>query len=669
VTGSSSGVFSHDVVVLGSGAAGLTAALAAAAGGADVGLYEKADLLGGTTAISGGIVWVPGNHLMEEVDGIDAAERDADPAEALRYLRALAGDALDVVVAEALVTAGPEMLRFVESSSPCRFRLLAGYPDYHPDVPGSRPGGGRSLEPELFDLSVLGEWAGRLCFWDGGARPVMLSETSFGGATESPPAAVIAERRERGVCGMGEALVGSLLAGCLDAGVTVRTGARAHRLVAEGGRVTGVRFDAPTAAGRVAGDRAAGDRAAGDGAAGDGVAGDWAAGDRAAGAAAGEVTVGARRGVILATGGFEWNEALVRSHLRGPMDAPAGVPTNTGDGLEMATQAGAALGNMAQAWWAPMAPIPGEEAWGAPRHHLVLVERTRPGSIMVNGAGQRFCNEAANYNSLGGAFHSLGPAASGADGPGSATPGSGSPGSATPGTGSPRSGTSGTGSPRSGTSGSGSPGSGTSGSGSPGSGTSGSGSPRSGTSGSGSPGSGAPDQSGVAAWLVCDDRYRRRYPLPGCRRGAEPPPWMHRGDTLAELAAAIGVPPTALSQTVADFNRHAAAGADPAFGRGASVYDLFNGDRTLPGAAATLGPLDEPPFYALAIRIGALGTSGGPRTDDRGRVLSRDGGTIPGLWAAGNVMAAPTATVYGGAGGTLGPAMTFGYLAGRDAAG
>ena len=557
------------MVVLGSGAAGLTAALAAAAGGADVGLYEKADVLGGTTAISGGIVWVPGNHLMDGIDEVDAAERDADPAEALRYLRALAGDALDVAVAEALVNAGPEMLRFVEASSPCRFRLLAGYPDYHPDVPGARPAGGRSLEPELFDLSVLGEWARQLCFWDGGARPVMLSETSFGGATEPPPASVIADRREQGVCGMGEALVGSLLAGCLDAGVTVRTGARARQLVMVDGRVTGVRFDTPAA----------------ESATGEVTAGEVTVGE----VAAGEVTVEARLGVILATGGFEWNDGLVRAFLRGPMDAPAGVPTNTGDGLDMATDAGAALGNMAQAWWAPMAHIPGEEAWGAPRHHLVLVERTRPGSIMVNAAGERFCNEAANYNALGGAFHRLDPATL--------------------------------------------------------------------------------RHGNAAAWLVVDDRYRRRYPLPGCRRGAEPPSWVQRGDTLAGLATAIGVPPSTLGETVADFNRHAAAGADPAFGRGAGVYDLFNGDRTLPGAAATLGPLDEPPFYAVAIRIGALGTSGGPRTDEQGRVQARSGETIPGLWAAGNVMAAPTATVYGGAGGTLGPAMTFGYLTGRDAVG
>ena len=518
-----------------------------------MGLYEKSELLGGTTAISGGVVWVPGNHLM------DPADREDDPGEALRYLRALAGDALDVPVAEALVSTGPEMLRFVEGSSPCRFRLLAGYPDYHPEMPGARPGGGRSLEPDLFDLSVLGEWAGRLCLWDGSPRPVLLSETSFGGATVPPPASVIAERRERGVCGMGEALVGSLLAGCLDAGVTVRTGVRAHQLVTERGRVTGVRFETPAA---------------------EGTTGE---------VTAGEVTVDARRGVILATGGFEWNEALVRAFLRGPMDTPAGVPTNTGDGLDMAIGAGAALGNMAQAWWAPMAHIPGEEAWGAPRYHLVLVERTRPGSIMVNGAGERFCNEAANYNALGGAFHQLDPATL--------------------------------------------------------------------------------RHANAAAWLVVDDRYRRRYALPGCRRGAEPPSWVHRGASLADLAAAIGVPPGTLSETVTEFNRNAAAGSDPAFGRGASVYDLFNGDRTLPGAAATLGTLDEPPFYAVAIRIGALGTSGGPRTDERGRVLSRSGSTIPGLWAAGNVMAAPTATVYAGAGGTLGPAMTFGYLASRDAAG
>ena len=658
----------HDVVVLGSGAAGLTAALAAAAGGVDVGLYEKADLVGGTTAISGGVVWVPGNHLMDEAGGgIGAAASDADRAEALRYLRALAGDALDEPVAEALLAAGPDMLRFVEASSPCRFRLLAGYPDYHPEVPGARPTGGRSLEPDLFDLSVLGEWAGRLCFWDGSPRPLLLSETSFGGATAPPPATVIAERRERGVCGMGEALVGSLLAGCLDAGVQVRTGARARRLMladADGVPIapTGGEPGTATAAGSSLSSASSADpldaRSAGRPGGTPRVAGVEIE------TAAGVVAVGARRGVILATGGFEWNEALVRAFLRGPMEAPAGVPTNTGDGLDMAIDAGAVLGNMAEAWWAPMAGVPGEEAWGAPRHRLVLAERTRPGSIMVNGAGERFCNEAANYNSLGDAFHRLEPTTSSPATPGRAAPGPAMSSPATPGPAMSGQATPGhddavsvivcgteddeaTPSPDT-----------------PGSVTS-------------SPSTSSPDTSGPAtlrpasavAWLVCDDRHRRRYGLPGCRRGADPPAWVQRGDTPVELAAAIGVPPAALEESVVRFNQGAVNGVDPAFGRGASVYDLFNGDRTLPGAAATLGPLDEPPFWAVAIRIGALGTSGGPRTDAGGRVLARNGGTVPGLWAAGNVMAAPTATVYGGAGGTLGPAMTFGYLAGRDAAG
>lgn len=227
--------------------------------------------------------------------------------------------------------------------------------------------------------------------------------------------------------------------------------------------------------------------------------------------------------------------------------------------------------------------------------------------------GERFCNEAADYNSLGGAFHSL---VRGTLGDAGAVALS-----------------------------------------------------MSGDRDPSSPGAAGRDTvHGAAAWLICDDRYRRRYPLPGWRRGAEPPAWVHRGDNLDALAAAIGVPAEALAATVRDFNRHAALGRDPAFGRGESVYDRFNGDRSLPGPAATLGTLEEPPFYATAIRMGTLGTSGGPRTDERGRVLARDGATVPGLWAAGNVMAAPTATVYAGAGGTLGPAMTFGYLAGRDAA-
>jgi hypothetical protein len=138
--------------------------------------------------------------------------------------------------------------------------------------------------------------------------------------------------------------------------------------------------------------------------------------------------------------------------------------------------------------------------------------------------------------------------------------------------------------------------------------------------------------------------------------------------TLDELARRIGVAPEGLVDAVQRFNRFAAEGRDPDFGRGESAYDTWSGDRSREGKGATLEPLDEAPYYAVQIHSGSLGTKGGPRTDGDGRVLDVHGDVIPGLYAAGNAMAGVTGMVYGGAGGTLGPAMVFGMLAGRAAA-
>ena len=271
------------------------------------------------------------------------------------------------------------------------------------------------------------------------------------------------------------------------------------------------------------------------------------------------------------------------------MTAPATPPGNTGDGLAMAMEAGARLGNMASAWWVPVARVPGQEMFGAPQVNLVLGERTRPHSMMVNRFGRRFTNEAGNYNAMGGAFHEFDPAKF--------------------------------------------------------------------------------DYSNLPCWLVVDSEYRRRYDLPGCPAGEPAPDWMATGESIEELAGVLGVDPESLRATLDRFNEHAAQGSDPDFGRGESAYDTFNGDRSLPGIEQTLQPLDSPPFAAIEIESGSLGTNGGPKTDTRARVLALDGGVIKGLYAAGNVMAAPTGMVYGGAGGTLGPAITFGYIAGADAAG
>lgn len=529
-----------DVVVLGTGAAGMTAAVAAAHEGARVGLFEKSDLVGGTTAMSGGIVWMPNNHHQEAAGIVDSRRM------ALDYLESLSLGQIDSDMAAAFVDQGPQAVRWIEENTPCQFHLVQDYPDYHPEHPGGLPGGGRSLDNALFAFPELGDWAAKVRNMRG-AHPVKLTDTPLGGATAMPTPEVLAQRVAAGLNGMGLGLTGALLKACLDRGIEPVLETRAKRLVLEDQRVTGVQFTTPD----------------------------------------GELDVRAAA-VIVATGGFEWNDELVRTFLRGPMTGPAGAPTNTGDGLQMALDAGARLGNMRNAWWVPVARVPGETAWGEPSVRLILLERTRPGTLMVNGQGRRFTNEAGNYNAMGGAFHAFDPA-----------------------------------------------------------------------------GFTYPNQP---CWLIFDHAHKLRYDVAGCPAGDRVPQWMHFGATLGELAERIGVHGETLAATVTRFNHHAELGEDPDFGRGTSAYDSFNGDRSLPGVAATLGALNQGPFYAIAIESGALGTNGGPATDTRGRVVARDGGVITGLYAAGNVMAAPTGMVYGGAGGTLGPALTFGWIAGRDAA-
>ena len=147
------------------------------------------------------------------------------------------------------------------------------------------------------------------------------------------------------------------------------------------------------------------------------------------------------------------------------------------------------------------------------------------------------------------------------------------------------------------------------------------------------------------------------------------PDWVTSAPDLEKLGAVIGVPPGALDATVRRWNALVASGMDEDFGRGASAYDGWSGDRRFyPSAAATLGPLDTAPYFAVELVSSCLGTKGGPRTTIDGQVLDVDGCPLPGLYAAGNVMAAPTGMIYGGAGGTLGPALVFGFRSGRAAA-
>jgi succinate dehydrogenase/fumarate reductase flavoprotein subunit len=532
----------HDVVVLGTGAAGLVAALAAHEVGAAVGLYEKADVVGGTTALSGGIVWVPNNPHMAKAGLSDSRE------EARRYLDSLSLGMIDPAMAETLVDTGPEVVTWLEERTPLRLQVVVGYPDYHPEHPGGKPGGGRSLDPGLFAFEELGVWAGRV------AQPMSLPrrnllESPLGGGTGQIEPTELAARERRDVRGRGQALTGALLKACLDRGIEPVLGAAADELVIENGRVAGVRF--------------------------------------APGSPVSEVA--ASGGVILATGGFEWNPAMVRAFLRGPMTSPTTIPTNTGDGQRMAMRAGADLGLMSEAWWVPTAEVPGEQLFGRPRATLILRERTLPGSIMVNRRGRRFVNEAANYNAMGGAFHQFDP--------------------------------------------------------------------------------GRFQYANLPCWLVFDTQYVRTYGFVQAPPGDAVPDWVTSAASLDDLAATLGVPADALVETVEHWNHMVAKGHDDDFQRGDSAYDGWSGDQRFLGTRqATMGPLTEPPFHAIELHSGTLGTKGGARTNRDSQVLDFSGSTIPGLYAAGNAMAAPTGMVYGGAGGTLGPALVFGYRAGRHAA-
>ncbi|MDT5129694.1 MAG: 3-oxosteroid 1-dehydrogenase [Mycobacterium sp.] len=168
------------------------------------------------------------------------------------------------------------------------------------------------------------------------------------------------------------------------------------------------------------------------------------------------------------------------------------------------------------------------------------------------------------------------------------------------------------------------------------------------------------------AWIVFDALHLKKYGFLGVEPGGEVPDWYCTSADLAELGAKTGIDPDGLACTIDAWNHHVAEESDPDFGRGSSAYDGYWGDNAATSPALqTLGPIDTAPYFAVPVTVGAMGTKGGPRTDGDGRVLHVNGEPIAGLYAAGNAMAGVTGKAYGGAGGTLGPAMVFGYRAGR----
>lgn len=541
MTGKSEWDLEADVVVLGSGGAAMTAAISAYDFGAkDVVILERSGMVGGTTAMSGGMLWVPNNHHQHEA-GIE----DSDE-EIVAYLDSLAPGSLDPDTLWSFMQNGPEMLRYLADKTPVRLHAFADFPDYQPYAPGAKPDGGRSLDNAAFSFARLGKWALRV-------NPSKMAYPLRGSLMEATRGLLneetLAEREAGDYRGLGQALVGSLFMAVLDRNIPVEFEKRARRLIKDGPRVIGV--IAEDANGK-------------------------------------DFRVRARRGVVIATGGFEWNETLVKAFVRGPLTGPVSVPENEGDGLLMAIEAGAQLANMQNAYWmqSTLEYKPQHRA-AKPNYLLGSDERARPGAILVNSKGKRFVNEAANYNAVGKALHAFD--------------------------------------------------------------------------------AGTHTYANLPYWLIIDQRYKEKYHTFNSPPGAPAPSFMTQADTLTGLAEKVGIDPDGLTMQVERFNAMVANGHDDEFNRGDNTYDNFYmwGDMEFDPPFRTLGVIDRAPFYAVKMEAGALGTAGGPKTNADAQVIDWQGNPIPGLYAAGNAMAAVLGDIYGGAGGTLGPGMTFGYIAGK----
>ncbi|KAF1022611.1 MAG: 3-oxosteroid 1-dehydrogenase [Paracidovorax wautersii] len=555
-----------DVLVIGAGAGGLATAVTAATLGLDVVVIEKDAVYGGTTAWSGGWMWIPRNPLAQRA-GIHE-----DPSAPRAYLRQEIGEHYSEAHIEAFLAQGPAMVEFFERYTAVQFIDGNAVPDFHGRTPHAALGG-RSVSVQPFDARELGVEFARL-------RPPLDLTTLWGMGIASgaelrhflralcsfPSFAYVARRVLRHGLDLllhgrgmrlvnGNALAARLAKSAFDAGVRILTSHPARRLIAQDGRIAGAVAATPS----------------------------------------GDITIRARRAVVLACGGFPHDvarkQALFSHAPTGREHWSAAVPSNTGDGLRLGEAVGARLETRTASHgaWAPVSLVPRTD--GSTTAYPHLIERAKPGVIAVTPRGQRFVNEADSYYDFMDALLKTV----------------------------------------------------------------------------------APGQP-VHAWLVCDHPFIRRYGL----GAAKPAPlplgslvrsgYLRRADSIAALARQCGIDAAALEATVAQYNQHARAGRDPLFAKGETAYNRVQGDaQHQPNPC--MAPIEHGPFYAVKIVPGSLGTFTGLRTDASARVLDAQGQPIAGLYACGNDMHSVMGGRYPSGGITLGPAMTFGYIAGHHIAG
>lgn len=560
------GELNCDLLVVGSGAGGLAAAVTAAWLGLDVIVIEKEAQFGGTTAWSGGWMWIPRNPLAQ------AAGIREDIEAPRRYLRSELGDGYDEAFVDMLLEQGPRMVSFFQDETSLAFIDGNGIPDFHDGSDGTALGG-RSICAAPFDGRRLGERIKDLRSPLAEVAPFGMNIGSgadlqhFLKATRSLPSFLhVARRLARHALDLvahgrgmhlvnGNALAARLLKSADDLGVRLMAATPASALIREGRRVVG-------AMASVAGKA---------------------------------VPIRARRGVVLAAGGFPHDrarKAQLFPHAPSGSEHWSAAPlANSGDGIRLGETAGGHVDiDLSDAGaWAPVSLVPKKD--GEPARFPHLVERAKPGLVMVRRNGRRFVNEADSYHDvMKGLF--------------AATP---------------------------------------------------------------------PGET-CEAWLICDHAFLRRYGLGRVRPRPFPigrwlgNGYLRRGHSLGDLARRCGIDAAGLEQTMRAYNREAAHGRDPEFGKGNSPYNRVQGEASHKPNPC-IAPIAAAPFYAVRIVPGSLGTFAGLKTDAHAHVLDAHERPIPGLYAVGNDMASMMAGRYPAGGITLGPAMTFGYVAAHDAAG
>jgi 3-oxosteroid 1-dehydrogenase len=536
-----------DCVVVGSGGGSMCAALAAKTAGLQTLIVEKANVIGGSTAMSGGILWLPNNPVSQAAGVLDSLD------DARRYFTEVVGDvgpSTSPRRTEAFLAAIGPMVEFLGGVG-IPFRHCQGYSDYYDDRPGGKPSG-RSIETDLFDTGLLGPWLEKFRISQtlppipahtGEAAALFLSTRTLRGAWTAAKVAArfgVATLSRKEIRGSGAALQGWMLLAAIRAEIPIWTCTPVVDIVLDGGRAIGVIAEQGGKPMRIR----------------------------------------ARRGVLLNSGGFSHNEAMRKEFGRSPAST-AWTVANTGDTgevLQAAMERGAAVDLMDEAWWIPSSVQPD----GSPIY--AVPERSKPHAIMVDGSGSRYVNEAASYMEVGQVMYERNK-----------------------------------------------------------------------------------EVSAIPSWWIMDSRNRARYFWGLTPGGITPREWiasgyMKKADTIELLAQRCAIEPAALRATIDRYNVGAVDGNDPDFHKGERAYDRYYGDpRVTPNPC--VGPVDKPPFYAVALYPGDVGTCGGLLTDENAQVQDSFGNPIPGLYATGNCTASVMGRTYPGAGASIAASFVFGWIA------